>query len=764
MKKIVLIVTLLTISSLFVSSVDAQISLTETIPPTDQLQQISDFEYAFSAGEIKLGGAVIEIFKFSNPAESNRIYTVESITKDSPGTFKLETADCVDKVLAAGEFCTFTVTFEPLTLGLKSTNLTALLSYVSDGGGGSGGESIKVHLTASAIPPVEVNPASLTFSDVYVGASASDFLLVTNVLGGTLTFDEILLAEEAPEAGNFVLAPNSVQGCLGLTKEGSCLLFSEFSPVGIGTKTAEILFKVGENIVQKVPIQGIGLASEPLLSVSAEMYDFGKIELGKDNDDSIGLGNGGGKGLLQVSGYNTAGDDEGNFTVDFTSCVNTFAQEHGCSFSIMFEPKSLGKKSAILTFQTDAVNNDAVSVKLSGEGVPEQVLTIVGGVNYDAGITGLGVSKGKNFTLKNDTEVNYTLNPNALEFFDTTPQDEPNFSIDQSDCAGKELVPQETCTFEIIFEPQSLGTKTASIDVVESVGQTHVARLYATGECVDISPVAILAPDSVFDAGKVALELENVIKKKFTLENGAEYGVLVVSGASVVSELPEGGNFELIDNDNCLKSGRSYQPAENCDFYLQFKPLSEGIKSAKLEIATNDKPLAVGLSGEGCHVQLDPEQQVEKMIFVTPEKISANKVEVNKETLFDVIISNTGTLGLPLYIEEIRLVGESKADFAISEDTCSTNSLTNGQKCQLKIVFRPLTEGLKDAAIEILSSDSFRPLVTVYLKGDSFISSSQASKVDAGTDTDTDTDTSTTAEPSGTGTKSGGCSLIAGDR
>ena len=155
--------------------------------------------------------------------------------------------------LAAGKFCTVTVSFKPLLAGV----LTADVRIATNAPGAT---LIKVALSGSAYGPgVSLSRTSITFSPVTVGsASASATVALTNIgdLGLALAGTGNGIVLEGTGAASFIES-NTCGSAVAAGK--SCVISIVFKPKAAGPLTA--LVRIGDNAVgspQFISLTGTG--------------------------------------------------------------------------------------------------------------------------------------------------------------------------------------------------------------------------------------------------------------------------------------------------------------------------------------------------------------------------------------------------------------------------------------------------------------------------------------------------------------------------
>jgi len=175
-----------------------------------------------------------------------------------------------------------------------------------------------------------------------------------------------------------------------------------------------------------------------------------------------------------------------------------------------------------------------------------------------------------------------------------------------------------------------------------------------------------------------------------------------------IGQLSLGGTDFLVSNDTC--SNTTVAASSDCTVTITFTPATEGVKTTKLSIPSNDADIAVtkvSLTGKGLtDLVLVPE------IAVTPTSHNFGYVKVGHSSTVTVKISNTGNSDLE--IGQLKLGGWN---FEMSNDNCSNTSIAAGQHCSVTITLTPKTKCAKNGRLSIPSNDPETAITKVKLTG-----------------------------------------------
>ena len=182
------------------------------------------------------------------------------------------------------------------------------------------------------------------------------------------------------------------------------------------------------------------------------------------------------------------------------------------------------------------------------------------------------------------------------------------------------------------------------------------------------------------------------------------YGPLHIDGVGLSGA--DAGDFK-IEKDGC--SGRDLERGKRCELTLRFSGGDAGIRSAALDIHSNDpdRPtLSVPLHGRVVPHDIGLDARNHDFGHVSLGKRSDSR---------RFRVRNRG-LGM-LAIDRVALVGEHAAAFVLDGDKCSGRTLKPGKTCEVKVRFRPVTAGDHRALLTIESNDPDEPRVEIHLSG-----------------------------------------------
>lgn len=275
-----------------------------------------------------------------------------------------------------------------------------------------------------------------------------------------------------------------------------------------------------------------------------------------------------------------------------------------------------------------------------------------------------------------------------LSSFSMIGADTSDFYFATGNC-NVALSPHQTCDMSITFKPQSGGIRSAIEEVYDASwgsGTTASLRLSGNGE---FGTASVSTTDLVFPSEGVYVPTNY---QPITVTNSGSVP-LVVDGLSI-----EGGDFadfSLLGN-TCSGPGGTVviSTGDNCTFLVQFDPTVSGARTS--DVVLNDNTAAgvtdITLKGTGAWASST----------LSTYAVTFPATTVNTTSVFDILITNTGTVGLRFDISPAySFTGNNTSDFSYSPDITFDDTLVHcsdqaeiidpGQNCEFQVSFTPLT-------------------------------------------------------------------------
>ncbi len=576
-------------------------------------------------GTVLVGTNTSRTFTITNLGDAD--LTGLNITLDgADSTMFTVTTNAVGPV-GTNSATTFTIQFAPISAGVK----TAALHIASND---SDENPFDIALTGTGTvvvvgapeiaveQPLNTNindDGSKDFGSVSVGSSTSLSFTLKNTGDSDLTV--FGLSIDGADASVFTIT--AIPAVLVGGPSGSTSFTVEFAPDSAGLKTAalHIASNDGDENPFDIMITGTGTvgAGTPEIAVAqpvgANINDggsknFGSVLVGTNTSLTFTITN---LGTADLTGLAIIldGADAGMFTVT-TNAVSPVVPNGTTTFTVRFAPTSVGAKNAALHIANNDSDENPFDITITGTGTvvvvgaPEiAVAQPVGSNINDGGSKNFGsVLVGTNtsltFTITNLGTADLTGLAINLEGADAAM-----FTVTTN--AVSPVGPNSATTFTVRFSPTSAGAKTAALHIASNDGDENPFDITISGTG---SVVVVLAPEiaveqpvgvNINDGG--SKDFSSVLvgsssSLTFTIKNT---GTADLTGLGVSINGADATLFSVTANPTTPLSG----PSGTTTFTVQFSPLSVGLKTAALHIASNDSdenPFDITITGTGTAV------------------------------------------------------------------------------------------------------------------------------------------------------------------
>ncbi len=572
--------------------------------------------------------------------------------------------------LAAAASCSISVTFKPTVAGASAAMITAATS--------AGPMTAALSGTGQG-PSATLTPATPFTFPIQLLATTSAAQVATLTNTGTLSLTVSSIAITGANATEF--AQTNTCGVLPATlaagATGTCTISVTFKPATIGSKTATLTV-VDAAGTQTIALSGLGATASVTLNPASPMsIAFPTQQLGTTSAASVATLTNTGAGPITVTGVTITGLNATNFAQTNNCPIGpaTLASGAICTVSVTFAPTVAAPNSATLNVATSAGIKTA---GLSGSGqaaMASLAPTPITFVNQAPGVA----SVAQVATLTNTGAGPLSVSSIAIGGINAT-------EFAQTNTCGvmpATLAAAGTCTISVKFTPATVGTKTATLTVVDSAG-TQTVTLNGTGATATPATATVTPASLAF--GNLAVW--SISPAQVVTLSNTGGSPLAITGVSL-----GGGNpFNFTQTNTC---GTSLAAGATCSISVKFTPNSTGAKSAVLNVVDAVGTQTVALSGTGGTTTTPA------TVTLTPASLAFGNLAVWSVSPAQVVtMTNTG--GSPLTISGISLGGSNPFNFT-QTNTCGT-SLAAGATCSISVKFTPNSTGAKSAVLNVVDA------------------------------------------------------------
>ncbi|MCK6439352.1 MAG: choice-of-anchor D domain-containing protein [Planctomycetes bacterium] len=667
-------------------------------------------------------------------------------------SFVLNTSG-MSSALTPGQSTSFTLAFDPATLGVKA----ALVQLFHDAANESSPFSffIEGEGVPAPVPVIDVReqstggpvishggtPAGGAFGDIEVGASSAIFTVVIRNEGTAQLQLGTPLVEGAASA-SFDL---HLDGYALTVDPGAATSFGvSFSPSSEGAAQCQVRFTHNDASTSApfwFNVSGSGIVHHAGHLVvldhgtggeishdapAAGSRDFGErgvadgasapalIELRNDGDAAITLG-------FPV----LSGDDASDFALNLSGASTVLDAAESVLFAVVFDPSSSGPKHAYLSFAHDApnattpfgfhVSGIAVAPAMPSLDVREGTLAISHGeaahhgrLFADRNVAD-GPSDWTSITVSNSGDAPLVLGLPQLSGLNAV-----DFALDLTSFSST-LAPANSTVFRVAFDPSSTGTKVALVSFTHNALNAPSPFSFALGGAgvqdghgrieVTLDGIAIshFSAPAQGNFGPVTVGASAQASLTVMMKNTGD-GVLALSQPQALGQ--HAGDFPLDSSAMALVLA----PGELTSFTVAFSPQAQGAREANITIAhdgdnvsspfvfmvagTGEAPLASGIAvREG----IDGGLSITAGSSAMGARIFADQLAgAGSSESLEIVISNTGSA--PLVLATPTLAGSAAIHFAIDASSMNLN-LDVSEETRFSLRFVPLEPGLKVATL-----------------------------------------------------------------
>jgi hypothetical protein len=310
-------------------------------------------------GSVPVGSSQTQSVTLANPGGPKVTITQATVS----GTGFTLSGLSYPLTLAGGQSATCIVTFAPQSGGSDSGSVSIAFSAQTSNGKGNNSPSynssttLTVPLSGTAVMSGQLvpNPSTLTFGNVQVGSSQSQWETITNASGSSITISQIT------DAGTgFTVSGLSLPTTL--TPNQSLTFSTTFAPQTASSATGTITVSSNaSNPTLTIPQTGTG-TTQGQLAVSPTSANFGNVTVGTSTSLA---------GTLSATGtsvtVSSASVNNPEFSLSGVSLPLTIAAGQSVPITVTFTPQASGTASGTLSFTSNASN--VATESLAGDGV-----------------------------------------------------------------------------------------------------------------------------------------------------------------------------------------------------------------------------------------------------------------------------------------------------------------------------------------------------------------------------------------------------------
>lgn len=533
----------------------------------------------------------------------------------------------------------------------------------------------KVTINAGVLAPnLEIPSSEINFSNVLLESTENKEFIIKNSGSGTVVITDISLVENPSSTGisivNDYKITNTFSFPYNLSGNSELKLNISFTP-SVRNQLNWIILKtttLNDDAQTNRNIKGTGVVSS-LQTPTA--LSFGNVRLGNTSENiSLEILNNGDVPIT-ISKAEIFGENASDFAA-ITNTATTINAGEKIIRNLTFTPSDLGDKSAIISFESDAVNSPH-SINISGKGINSNLQVDTSEIIFEAQEINTS-STAKKIVLSNkngtDAVIINTIKINGDDASHFILSDIPT-TID----AGAEK------TINLQFNPTSVGEKSAILNI-DTNDDNSPQNIAISG--------TVLAPkiESSKSVSFKNTDVNGVRKSSFVIRNKGDIN-LTIEDISL-SENEDHFTIETITYPLILNKG------EEKTVKINFNPKTDGSFNAPINITTKNIGVhQIALGGKGI---------APKLIFSS--NVNLGDIDIHSNQEIAVFIKNEGSKELK--ITNLSFTGSNASLFGLASTTYPI-TIKPDEKQEVIINLQPENTGEISASLTA-ESNSFGAL------------------------------------------------------
>src|SRR6266446_3001052 len=509
---------------------------------------------SFNFGNVLVGSSGTQTFTLSNSGTASIAISAASTS----GTGFSITGLSVPATLNPGQTTSFTASFAPAS----ASSFTGSVSITSNAPGSP--LTIPLSGTGSAAQPqLTINPASVNFGSVNVGATATQTVSLTNSGNAALT-----ISQATPSGTGFSFTGLTLPQTINA---GSSISFtSQFLPASTGSASGNIAISSNApGSPAAIALSGTGV--QGTLTANPSSFNFGNVLVGGNGTQTFTLSNSG-TASVTISAASVLGT---GFSITGLSVPLTLAAGQNTTFSGQFAPSATGSATGSVSITSNAPGSP-LAIALSGTGVQPQLAPTPSSASFGSVVT--GTSNSQTIKLSNAGSASVTISQATVSgagFTITGP------AVPLTIAAGS------SATFNVAFTPGAAGSVTGTVSLVSNAPNSPLT-IALSGTGVTATFLLTASPTSL-SFGSVNLGSNSSLSTSLTNTGN--------SNVTLSSVTASGASFSA----SGVTSGTTLTPNQAVTLSVIFAPGSAGSLTGSVSVASNatNSPATIALSGTG---------------------------------------------------------------------------------------------------------------------------------------------------------------------
>ncbi len=457
-------------------------------------------------------------------------------------------------------------------------------------------------LRFSPAPVLAVDKAEVDFAEVLKNETKTETITISNSAGQDLIMGADPFDITGADAARFAVTATTCESAVLVRVVDSCTVDIRYSPTSRAVHASQLeITSSAPDTPYVVALAGRGVA--PVLNPNPDPYSYGEVPVASDAvAKEYTIQNSGDAPLVfPASSVSIAGVNPEPFAITADSCADTSVDPEGtCAVTVEFNPSADGAVAANLQFDPLAPEVTR-SIEMTGTGILP---------GFSASDDELEFTTTAEATAPNNYSAQETVTITSVGTQDLTFEaigvtltgtDQGDFTITAETCSDQVVAPETTCAVTVLFDPATVGTKSASLDFANDAPDSPQS-VDLIGNAEPAAPEISLSHDRK-DFTDFTLNSSSPKTHTFTVTNSG-------TGPLAVSDLAIGGtdsaDFAVLPSSTCADGPVAVD--STCEVTVQFNPTAIGDKSATLDITSDaeESPHTLPLTGSAISLAAVP--------------------------------------------------------------------------------------------------------------------------------------------------------------
>ena len=484
--------------------------------------------------------------------------------------------------------------------------------------------------TGESVPEIVVAPSDLDFGEVCLDSTSSIFITISNIGTADLVIDSLRFSSSTFSSlarDVSIASDNSTQIEILFSPDVADDIINDDRITAELFENAVIVSNDPDSANYEIALNGAGIA--PDISGNTSI-NFPLTRVGESNTVLYQLQNIGDCVLL-LDGFEIVGPGGLDFSVVSDFSEQIIPPQSSLDISIEFSPSTPDFRIAVLQIFSNA-GDEPFGVTLQGNGEGVGLISVSPADSLDFGAVCIDSTETRFLTVRNIGSAD--LNIDALIFSN---------GAYSSNVEEESLAVGDSAELAIQFTPNAENDFPETVTIISSDPDTgnYDIALSGSGIVPEISGDTLIVFNTtrVGEADTVLYLLSNVSDCALQLDG------FVITGTNDT-------DFPIIFGDQ----NSPIAPNSSREFGLRFSPSDDDLRTATLEITSNDpnnNPFLITLEGEGLRVP---------QIVVSPVELDFGEVCVDSTGSALLNVSNIGTADL--VIDSLRFSASSFSSLA----------------------------------------------------------------------------------------------------